>query len=81
MLFQARNHHRKIAELQPVQSDNHPFEMINEPRLKTELYITYVLSVLFVFKIYIEKFSDGHFTIDNAGTWYRQQFWFLPCLL
>ena len=39
MPFPARNCQRKIAVLQPIQSDNHPFEMINEPRPKTESYV------------------------------------------
>ena len=41
MSFPAKNGHRKIAELQLIPSDKITlYEMINEPRLKTEPYVT-----------------------------------------
>ena len=69
--------HCKIVELQPNQSDSHPFEMINAPRLKTEPYFPCFLSFLSS-KSTLKRSSllDAHFTIKKR-LFQDQRFWFL----
>ena len=83
MPFPARNRHRKIAELQAIQNDNHPFLNDYEPRLKTEPYVKCFLFFSFSKSTLKESLlSDGHFQSINAGyrttilvfTWFILQY-------
>ena len=67
MPFPAKNCHRNVVELQPIQT---LFETINEPRLKTEPYVTCFLFFLSS-KSTSKKssLSDSHFTIDKYWFW------------
>ena len=69
MPFPARNGHRKTAELQLIQSDNHlyAYEMTDKLRLKmTEPYITCFL-VLLSLKFTLKK------KLVIRGSFYNQQ--------